>query len=359
MDLKNFLRAAREEIEDFDLLIEAEVPAFRSFDVKRSVDLIEEILRIKGYTEVEPKPPLFEARAGETEDPEARIRGVLSSRGFFEDVTFPWIEEELLEVFNLKGEWEVINPLSSDQRFLRTSMVPSLVKVLSFNESHFNRDVSIFELGRVYLKGQEPPRLGLLASGAINRHFRGQREWDFLTFKGALEALFKKLGVEEFRFEAGAEDFLHPYLSARIEAGGEGLGYLGRLHPTIAKKLELKSEPFVAEVDLDALLRVRKRALHRPLSKFPPVKRDFAFVLERDRHRADALLEAAREVFGELLEEFFIFDLYEGKELGEDRVSVALRVRLRHPQRSLSDEEVNELAERFIKKLEGMGIRLR
>ncbi len=358
LSLEEFLKAAYEELENFDLVLESKVPAFRSFDIKKDVDLIEEILRIYGYTNVVPQRPSLPMNT-EIEKPfEEKIRNLLTDRGLNEVITFPWIEERLKELFNLKSYWEIVNPLSSEQRHMRTSMVPSLIKVLKFNLNNFNPDVAIFELGRIYLDKEERPTLGLLASGIFERHFTGEREWDLLTFKGLLETLFNRFGVE-VRVKPKSVPHMHPYLCGEIFVGEKPLGYFGKLHPELAEKLELKKVPFVAEIDLTALKEAAKRPVYKTLAKFPPVKRDVAFVLIDGEHTADILYETAKEIFGDKLEEFFIFDVYRGEKLGEGKTSVAVRIILRDPERSLSDEEVNKLVEAYINKLAEKGIKLR
>jgi phenylalanyl-tRNA synthetase beta chain len=359
LSLEEFLKTAYAEVENFDLRLRAAVPAFRSFDISRDVDLIEEILRIHGYTEVEPLRPTLPMNDEVKKPFEEKIRNLLTARGFNEVVTFPWIEESLRELFNLRSYWEIVNPLAAEQRHLRTSLVPSLVKVQKFNQNNFNPDVAIFELGRVYLESEEVPTLGLLAAGKISEHFRGRREWDILTFKGVLEVLLKRFGVEDFSVKPMAKNYMHPYLCGEIVAGGKLLGYFGKLHPAVAEKLELKVTPFVAEINLNTLREVKKQPSYRVISKFPPAKRDLAFVLEDNRHSAQILRDAAEEVFGNLLESFFVFDVYKGERLGEGKTSVAVRVVLRHPERSLSDEEVNALVEKFVQKLDQRGVKLR
>jgi phenylalanyl-tRNA synthetase beta chain len=359
LSLERFLKAAYGEVEDFDLLIKAKVPSFRSFDLKRDVDLIEEILRINGYTAVEPQRPKLPMNAEVKKPFEEKIRTLLTDRGFYEVITFPWIEEGLRELFNLESYWEVVNPLSAEQRHLRTSLVPSLVKVQRFNQNNFNPDAAIFEIGRVYLEKEEVPTLGILAAGRLYEHFGGGGDWDFLTFKGVVEVLLKRLGVERFEVKPAKVGYLHPYLRAEVLVEGRSAGYFGKLHPAVAEKLELKNTPFVAEFNLRTLSEVTKKPSYRVISKFPPVKRDFALVLEEGVHAADEIFRTAEEVFGELLESLFVFDVYKGERLGEGKVSVAVRVILRHPERSLSDDEVNALAERFVERLSEKGIKLR
>ncbi len=357
LSMEEFLKAAYGVGGDFDLLIEAEVPAFRSFDISGDVDLIEEILRIHGFAAVEPQRPELPMNVEVRKPFEEKIRNLLTARGFNEVITFPWIEEKLRELFGLKSYWEIVNPLAVEQRHLRTSLVPSLVKVFRFNRNNFNPDVAIFELGRIYGE-EEKPVLGMLAAGKISEHFRGSKEWDFLTFKGALEVLLERFGLE-LKVRPKRLDYMHPYLCGEIVVGEKPLGYFGKLHPSVAEELELKNTPFVAEIDLSTLKELAKKPTYGGLSKFPPAKRDIALLLEEGKHTVQILSETARKVFGKLLEEFFVFDVYKGGNIERGKVSVAVRIVLRHPERSLSDGEVNALVEKYIAELQGLGIKLR
>ena len=359
MPYSELLKVAEEKNIPLDAVFSSKIPAFRSFDIFKDVDLIEEILRIYGYTNVEPQKPTLPMNTEIRRPFEEKIRNLLTDRGFDEVITFPWIEESLRELFNLPSYWEIVNPLNAEQRHMRTSLVPSLVKVAKFNQNNFSRDIAIFELGKVYLEDREVPTLGLLAVGKFRKHFRGEEEWDFLTFKGVLEALLSRFGVGDFSVQPKEVSYMHPYLCAEIRVGETVLGYFGKLHPQVAQKLELKSVPFVGEVDLEKLQEVAKRPQYRAISKFPPTRRDFAFVVPEEVGVSEKLLKVAKEVFGDLLEEVYIFDIYRGEKIGEGKVSIAVRVVLRHPEKSLSDEEVNALAERFIKEMEKEGFALR
>ena len=353
------LRRAREKNIPLDVIFKSKIPAFRSFDISKDVDLIEEILRIHGYTNVEPQRPILPMNTEIRKPFEERIRQFLTDRGFDEVITFPWIEESLRELFNLPSYWEIVNPLNAEQRHMRTSLVPSLVKVAKFNQNNFNRDIAVFEIGKVYLEEKEVPTLGLLAVGKFRKHFRGEEEWDFLTFKGVIEALLTRLGIDDFSVLPKEVPYMHPYLCGEIRVGDTPVGYFGKLHPKVVEKLELKSVPFAGEIDLTKLRELVKKPRYRVISKFPPTRRDFAFVVPEEVGVAQKLLAVAKEVFGDLLEEVYIFDVYRGERIGEGKVSIAVRVVLRHPEKSLSDEEVSSLAERFIKAMKREGFELR
>jgi len=359
ISIRELLRLAEEEGIEPEAILKVKVPAFRSFDISKDVDIIEEILRIYGYTNVPIERPNLPMNVEVKRPFEEKLRNLLTERGFNEVITFPWIEESLKEIFNLPSYWEIVNPLSAEQRHMRTSLVPSLVKVQKFNQNNFNYDVAVFEIGKRYLEDKEVPTLGLLAVGKFEKHFTGQRDWDFLTFKGVIEAVLTRFGISNYRIKPTKVSYMHPYLCAEIEVEKQSLGYFGKLHPTVAEKLELKETSFVGEIDLNLLREFSQKPTYRVISKFPPAKRDFAFVFNEEGGKAGEILQTAEEIFGDLLEEVFVFDIYKGEKIGEGKLSVAVRIILRHPERSLSDEEVNKLSEEFIKAMEQRGYKVR
>jgi len=350
---------ARKENISLEVIFKSKIPSFRSFDISKDVDLIEEILRIYGYTNIEPQKPILPLNTEIKKPFEEKIRYLLTDRGFNEVITFPWIEENLRKVFGIPSYWEIINPLNTDQRHMRTSLIPSLVKVAKFNQNNFNRNLAIFELGKIYLENGETPTLGLLAVGEFRKYPGKVEEWNFLTFKGIIEAIFQRLGIEKFSLLVKEIPYMHPYLSAEIRIDETPIGYFGKLHPSIAEKLELKSVPFVGELNIETIKRYSQKPQYKPFSKFPPSRRDFAFVVEEKVGVTRKLLEIAQDIFGDLLEDIFIFDIYRGEKIGKGKVSIAVRVVLRHPEKSLSDEEVNAIADKFIAEMAKEGFVLR
>ena len=344
------------------MAIKVKVPAFRSFDIKNDIDLIEEILRIYGFDKIEPQRPEFPLNTEVKKDPEKMIRDFLSARGFFEVITFPWIENEYFEIFSLEAFWEILNPLNKEQSKLRTSLIPSLVKTLKFNHRNFNYDLAIFEIGKIYLANEEVKFLGILATGNFIKHFSLEKKWDFITFKGVIESILEKVGVnKDYKILPAKKPFLHPYLQAKIEKDGKILGYFGKIHPDIAKKLEIREEyiPFVGELNFSQLMQFKEKTLYKPFSKYPPVHRDLSLVYDEEKGNVETLLKIIKDFLGEILEELYIFDVYKGEKIGKGKISVALHLGLRHPEKSLSAEEVNTLLEDLINQLEENGYFLR
>ncbi|NPB06310.1 MAG: phenylalanine--tRNA ligase subunit beta [Aquificae bacterium] len=337
--------------------IEAEVPPHRSFDLQRDVDLIEELMRVKGYDAFASEPPSLPAFPPPEEPPLDELRRFLRDRGLYEVINLPFEGSELYELLGLpQPTLRVLNPLNPSQPFLRSSLLPSLLRTALRNDRSYNYDQAFFELGKVFSLEGEELRLGLLLKGSRKTPL-GEQPFSPYELSELAEGLARLLGVKLRRLRAELP-FAHPYASAELLDGDELVGYLARLHPELTEKLGLRGEPLVLELYLERLLGRKRVPVYEGLSAYPPAVRDLAFLLGREESVSE-LVEELKKAAGELLEEVYVFDLYAGEKLGPEHKSVALRLRFRSRDSSLTDEQVNELVGRIVKKLEQKGYRLR
>ena len=259
------------------------------------------------------------------------------------------------------------NPLSAELGTMRTSQLPGIVQALAYNHARQQERVRLFELGRSFhaRRGEAPlevDRLSLAACGPANQEHWDQRRraFDFHDLKGDIEALIGLGGAaDRWTFEPiGDVPSLHPGRAARVRFEGRDVGFVGALHPSLLKALDLDLDVFVAEIELDAL-RTAQVPSARPLSRYPQVRRDIAVTVPEVVAFAD-MAGAVREVIGSELEHLIAFDEYRGSGLSEGVKSVAMGLILRNPSRTLTDEDadaavaraVQVLAERF-----GAGLR--
>jgi phenylalanyl-tRNA synthetase beta chain len=233
--------------------------------------------------------------------------------------------------------------------------------------------VTLFESGRVHMVGDdheaesghhrapvaEPHRIALLATGAPPPSWRGEPQPpDFFTAKGLLEALCSQLGVE-VTVEPVEEPFLHPGRSAAIFLFGEAAGWVGEVHPLVARSWDLEGAAGF-ELDLDALVEAAtaEREDYVDVTTFPPVHEDFAVVVPEDVP-AQRVRETVLKSGGDLLGSAEVFDLYRGEQVGEGAKSLALRLSFRAPDRTLTDDDVAERRGAITKAIEGIGGSLR
>ncbi len=336
--------------------VEVFVPSHRSFDIFRDVDVIEELMRVKGYDHFKPEPVKLPSKGGLWRDKLLEVKKFLRDRGLEEVINISYEDGGIYETLGLdKPVVEIVNPLVPTQRYMRSSLIPSLLRTALFNDAHYNHDIGIFEVGRVFSEDGEEERVGVLLKGKV-RDFP-KREWGPYDLAELVQGIARIYGAE-VSLDNSRREFLHPHVQAKVLVGDKEIGVLGKLHPRIADELELKGDVFLAEVTLRDLLRERLPH-YEPLSKFPPVIRDLAIVVDKNLP-VSKLLNEIKSQLGEMVEEVAVFDVYSGKEVGEGKKSVGVRMVFRSRERSLSSEEVNSSVEELLRRLrERLGAEIR
>ncbi|MBY5941373.1 phenylalanine--tRNA ligase subunit beta [Halomonas sp. DP5N14-9] len=343
-------------VESIDAGFRVKVPSWR-FDVTIEEDLIEEVARIHGYNRLPVRRPAVRLALKadhESRSPLSRLRRQMTARGYQEAITYSFVAPELQRVLLPEAVSPVLaNPISTDLSVMRASLFPGLVRALEHNLNRQQTRVRLFESGLVF-RGEldeleQVPMLGAIVCGSrLPEGWAGGRDKvDFFDLKGDLESLFEVTGsADAWRFEPGEHPSLHPGQCARILHRGEEAGWIGTLHPAVKAKLGLKTDAVLFEVRLDALSQGSIPAF-APLSRYPEVRRDLAFVVDEDQP-VQALLDRVRAEAGEWLTELGLFDVYQGKGVAEGRKSVALGLTWQHPSRTLNDEEINQLVDAIV-----------
>lgn len=335
-------------------------PVFR-LDVSIPEDVAEEVGRMYGYDRV---PPTLPGRRRTTWQPVAAgqerrlddLRHALAGAGLDEVVTPALVSGAQLDRLGL-GEraLRVLNPVSDDQDAMRTSLIPSLLKVVAHNRNFGRPDLAIFEVARVYLRradrpdGQpdEPVRVAAVRSGLSGA---GEARTAFLEMKGALERALDALAPVRPAYERDGGPLFHPGRCARVLLCGLPVGHLAELHPTVLQQLDLDGRAVVLEVDLEPVLALDLPRRARPLPRFPAVNRDLGVVVPEEASAAD-LQTTIAESGGELLESAAAFDEYRGSQVGDGRKSVAFALTFRSADRTLTDAEIDRQMESIRKPL--------
>lgn len=342
-------------------------PTFR-LDVEHDVDLIEEVARIVGYDNIPETMPAIRSSA----EPVAvngtrdlrRVRDILVDLGYCEAIHMTFTSEEVLALQGWDAEKQprVANPLTIEQKYLRPALLPDLLRSYHYNQRQGAAFINLFELGKVYGPGAragraEDERLSLaLALGGTSpfNWATSPREADFFDLKGALEGFAEHLGLPVLSFEPGAPEHLfHPGRSARMSIGGQDVGAMGELHPNLARKQDIRGRAYCAELDLDLLLKLSKQAkpAFRNIPRLPGSERDLAVVVNEDV-AASRLLATARDAGKATIEDLTLLDVYRGEHVEAGKKSLALRVHLRSSEATLTEEEINEVITRILKRLE-------
>jgi phenylalanyl-tRNA synthetase beta chain len=371
------------------------VPPDRHHDITREVDLIEEVARVHGLDEHLPSTlPAVAAQAGGLNRGQRlrrRAEDAMRDLGFEEIVGWSFTDPGEAARLRIPADdpraqgVAISNPLSEDQSTMRTTLLGSLLNAAQRNLARDADRVALFESGRVYLDAsttnggsdgadplagefagerpapfREPHRLSALAVGPLTPgSWRGgSGPADFFTLKGVLEGLTARLGAST-AFEPATESFLHPGRAAKILVAGEEAGWIGEVHPLVAREWDLDAA-VAFELELAALVGAASTGeeTFEDATAFPAVLQDLAVVVPVDVPAA-RLREAVLAAGGELLRGAEVFDLYEGEQLGEKHKSLAMRLEFRARDRTLTDEEVAALRDQIIEQVRGLGGEMR
>jgi len=345
------------------------VPPSSRCDIALEVDLIEEIIRVYGYERAPSNRPL--TRLEMTPQPEeqvglGRLRETLVQHGFQEAITYSFVDPVFQKRLDPEREpLALANPLSAELAAMRTSLWPGLLKALIYNQKRQQPRVRLFEHGLNFLPTDSGLRqeafLGGVATGPVLPEQWGAptRMLDFFDFKADVEALLALTGAPEvFQFVAAAHPALHPGQSARIEQAGESIGWVGALHPRVARELDVEGDVFVFELQL-AGLQTARLPVFQELSRFPASRRDLAIVVD-ENVIAQAVQDYIRQCGSPLLREVWLFDVYRGKGIAEGQKSLAFGLNLQDFSRNLTDNMVDKTVSGIIAGLtEHFGATLR
>jgi phenylalanyl-tRNA synthetase beta chain len=332
-------------------------------DVSRDVDLIEEVARLHNYNKIPTTMPRVAVLAPSPSPLENLIenaRDELAALGLGETMHYTFTSEARAEAlgFDPAGQPHLSNPLTADQAIMRPTILSGMLDTVALAQNQGEPSVAIFEVGKVWPAGSaagdpdaEGWEAGLALAGPAPAHWSAEaRDYDFYDLKGVVETLLGRWGEDGVIFERLAETPLfHPGVSARVVWRGRPVGELGELHPDLVASLDLRGRVFVGRMDLKAIeeaCRGREASI-RPIPRFPASQRDLAVVVERALP-AGEIVAAAREAGGELVERIEVFDVYEGEHVEADKKSIALSLRLRSSERTLTEEEIKKAVDRVV-----------
>ena len=337
------------------------IPTFR-VDIAREVDLIEELARHYGYNRIPTTLPsvVMKTEGLKTEKIiESRIKEILTSYGFLEVINYSFDDPAYLGLFNSTQPLGILNPLSNEGSVLRTSLFSGLMRNVSLNLNRQINDIRVFEIGRVYIPEgnglpKEITKLVVAATGERQLELWEKAEFDFYDLKGVVERIFELHSlVKTLRFEQTKQvGFLHPGNSSRVLIQDEEIGILGQLHPEISERMDISKGVYVFEIDLDKLAEfyIGEQLQFRPIPRFPFVRRDIAIVVDEELPVGDIVGEI-RRVESSLIEDVSVFDVFKGGAVEEGKKSVAVSMMLRSVDKTLTDEDVNQVQAKTLERL--------
>jgi phenylalanyl-tRNA synthetase beta chain len=343
------------------------IPTFRQ-DILRQCDIAEEIARFYGYDKIPTSLPSGEATTGKLPFKlriEEKARDIAEYCGFSQGMCYsfesPKVFDKLLldEDDPARQAISIANPLGEDFSIMRTISLNGMLTSLATNYNRRNKDVRLYELGNIYIPKALP--LTELPDERMQFTLGMYGEGDFFTMKGVVEEFFDSIGMRKkvtYDPHAG-KNFLHPGRQANIIYEGTPVGYLGEVHPEVCDNYDMKTRAYVAVLDLPEVVPFatfdRK---YEGIAKYPAVSRDISMVVPKEIMvgQIEAVLTQRG---GKILEDYKLFDIYEGDQIKEGFKSVAYSITFRAKDRTLEDADVTAAMKKILNGLESMGIELR
>ena len=341
------------------------VPSIRS-DIEGRADLAEEVMRIYGYHHIKGTAIRGEITRGKLMPQrllENRIKTVMIAGGAYEIMTYSFIGSKATAALNLPADdWRmqtvnILNPLGDEYSTMRTQLTTSMLSVLSTNYNRKIPSARLFEISKRFVAKELPLTEQPLELPTMSIGLYGENE-DFFTLKGIIEQLMAELSAT-VTYTRSSEPYLHPGRQAYAMLGDTPVAVFGELHPETADNFSCAKRTYVAEIWLDKLQGIEKeKVIYKPLPKFPAVSRDFALLCDIDLP-AGTIESTIRAAAGKLCEDVKLFDVYVGSQIPAGKKSIAYSATLRSKESTLTEEEIERVAQKIIKKLEEIGAELR
>jgi len=331
-------------------VLKSEIPSFRSMDMSQGADIAEEVARMYGYDNIEESVMTGEVVRGEIpflEKHTDKVKNALVYMGYFESITYSFMSSGELDRMELEADdyrrkmVKILNPLGEEYAYMRTTMIPDMLKVVSRNINMKQKNVRLFEAGKVFLPETTPITDLPKERNYICMATSGENE-DFYTIQGSVESLAEILGIKKLKFEFGGDSYYHPGRKATIMIGNTVVGEIGEMHPNILGNYDISERVYVAYICTNDLFEfVNDKRTYKQLPKFPAAERDLALIID-DSIAASSIEACIWKNGGKFLESVELFDVYKGKPLLDTQKSLAYAMNFRASDRTLKDEEVNE-----------------
>ncbi|MDQ0208067.1 phenylalanine--tRNA ligase subunit beta [Alkalicoccobacillus murimartini] len=336
---------------------------FRRLDLMIQEDLYEEVARIYGYDNIPATLPEGATTQGTLSPYQAKRRRLaryLESSGLSQVMTYSLTSPEKARAHKKEDQLliQLSMPMSEERSTMRTSLLPHLYDVLTYNVNRKNQNVHVYEMGSIFHSTEptlqtQPSEQELLA-GALTgvwheNSWQGEKKVvDFFVVKGLIEGIFVELGLDDVvTYQQSTRTHMHPGRTAECLLNGKSIGYVGQLHPAVQKENDLR-ETYVFELDLDALLNADAPMVqYQTLPRFPSISRDIALVVNQDQ-TAGELEDIIRAAGTELLKSVNLFDHYEGEHLEDGKKSLAFSLLYLDPEKTLTDAEVEEVHQKVL-----------
>jgi len=357
--------------------IEALVPTWRD-DVTVMPDIAEEVARIVSYDNIAPTIPVAILSSGGMTPKKALTKEVthyLAHAGLSQIITFSFMHKDgltnmmLPEGDNRYTAIPILNPISEEFPYMRTTLVPAVIEAAKRNIAQQNKDLWLFETANVYepkalplteVPHERPMACGIMMGKVTEAAWnQAQRDTDFYDVKGVVDGLLAKLGLTQYDIQPSSESYYHPGVSAHYTVNGVTIANYGELHPQVVKNFDLSGKVYMFEIDLEAVLSIIVPPFrYQSFSKFPGTSRDLAIVAPVSVTSGD-IVALIKEHGGEYLESVSIFDVYEGEHIEAGYRSLAYNLQFRSMDGTLNDEDIDGAIQAIIDALATKNCKLR
>ena len=357
--------------------IEALVPTWRD-DVTGMPDIAEEVARIVSYDNIAPTIPVAILSSGGMTPKKALTKEVthyLAHAGLSQIITFSFMHKDgltnmmLPESDNRYTAIPILNPISEEFPYMRTTLVPAVIEAAKRNIAQQNKDLWLFETANVYepkalllteVPHERPMACGIMMGKVTEAAWnQAQRDTDFYDVKGVVDGLLAKLGLTQFDIQPSSESYYHPGVSAHYTVNGVTIANYGELHPQVVKNFDLSGKVYMFEIDLEAVLSITVPPFrYQSFSKFPGTSRDLAIVAPVSVTSGE-IVALIKEHGGEYLESVSIFDVYEGEHIEAGYRSLAYNLQFRSMEGTLNDEDIDGAIQAIIDALATKNCKLR
>ena len=357
--------------------IEALVPTWRD-DVTGMPDIAEEVARIVSYDNIAPTIPVAILSSGGMTPKKALTKEVthyLAHAGLSQIITFSFMHKDgltnmmLPEGDNRYTAIPILNPISEEFPYMRTTLVPAVIEAAKRNIAQQNKDLWLFETANVYepkalplteVPHERPMACGIMMGKVTEAAWnQAQRDTDFYDVKGVVDGLLAKLGLTQYDIQPSSESYYHPGVSAHYTVNGVTIANYGELHPQVVKNFDLSGKVYMFEIDLEAVLSITVPSFrYQSFSKFPGTSRDLAIVAPVSVTSGD-IVALIKEHGGEYLESVSIFDVYEGEHIEAGYRSLAYNLQFRSMDGTLNDEDIDGAIQAIIDALATKNCKLR
>ena len=345
------------------------VPTWRP-DIEQEIDIVEELVRIKGYNRIKTIAP-EKSRKKQTLNQKQKLfhffQRSMASKGYLEAVTWSFTDAKINQLFIEKNKQvEIINPISSDLNVLRNSIFSNLIIYLNKNLDRGFKDISLFEIGPIFFgpqPGEQQTVISGLRSGKVSRlnWLEKDRLVDIFDAKRDVIQSLVEIGFSQNKLciDDKTPSYYHPGKSGRVFFGKEkekAVAFFGEIHPNVLKKIDIKTECLVGfEIFLDNIKQTKKslkdQKTHYQYSDYQKSERDFAFVIDKD-FRAQKLIDVISNVDQNLIKAVKVFDVYQGENIPEDKKSIALNVTIQSSEKTLTDQDLDRINQLIISTVE-------